>query len=423
MELLFHLLNHVFVWIDIRLQKPLARAVPELQELMADPARVLAEGPVVIGPMRRYGSKLAFGTLLVCIGYVLVGLVRGLLSELQAPRRGGHLSETIALAGGILVPVIAWLVVRAVFRGATCVLSATGVELRRHQATIWCPWALFNTSGQPLVFEYHSIAKLDQFVLPVRASAVSLVELRVGELVTARGKDIRTRLLRFRSGSEVEFGLLYEVAGAELGKLLLALGRAFGHSSPAEPDDHTAVLVEDDLQIREEAGNWVTVPLTRIAFPPLCCDCGDRTSARKEFPAYPPLFRIGRLTLTSADPAWIHVPYCVPCRKANRRRYRKLFGRGVATGLALGILAAVPTCSLLGGNAPAMMMCSCIWLAPGFLLGVLLGRSAGRRVSSPVELKDYSPRRRTVAIRFRWREYADEMLTAMNSGASKVRAS
>src|SRR5579884_1197212 len=418
MELLLHLLNHIFVWIDARLQRPLARAVPSLRNLIADPARTLTDGPIHIGPSRRYGSKLAFGMLMALLGFAILAIVRGLLTDMRRGKQAPHFGDALFLVGCVAVPLIAWIIVRVLFRGATCILTTEGVELRSGQVTVFCPWALFNTRGQPLAFEYHSIGKLDRFVLPVQRAAVPLVELRDGDLVAARGVEVRSRALRFRSGGEAEFTLLYEVSGAELGQLMLTLGRALGQIVPADPAEAAAVPVEVETLVRTEPGDWITVPLTRVAFPARCCDCGSATSTRRPFAAYPPLFRIGRLTLTAADPVWVHVPFCVPCQRANRRRYWRFFLRGMGTGIVLCGLAAVACWPLFGQANPGLgAACSMLWLALGLFLGLLLARHAARRVSTPVQLKDYSPRRRTVDIRFRWHGYADEMLAAMQVAA------
>ena len=77
-------LIELVLWLDRLALKPLGKAVPHLGWLSQDPAAVLAEGEVVIGPSRRYASALAM-SLLLAFAAPLVSMP--LLLAL-APRQG-----------------------------------------------------------------------------------------------------------------------------------------------------------------------------------------------------------------------------------------------------------------------------------------------------------------------------------------------
>jgi len=308
--------------------------------------------------------------------------------------------------------------VRKLFRGGTCTLQPDGVDLCSGNQVVFCPWSLFNTPGQPLPIEYQSIAKLDRCVLPINGAALHLVELRGGDHVVARGGEVNSRQFRFRSGAEAEIAMLYEVCAAPLGQLLLTLGRRLGRPVIPQLDESAEAVIEVEVVEDREAGGWATVPLTRVTFPPFCCDCGSPTSTRKPFAAFPPLFRLGRWTMTGANPVWVSIPYCARCQRGNRERYWRLFARGFFSGLALAVLATVAACALCGIRNPAgIIACGGLWMLAGLFLGYALGRHAGKRVATVVELKDYSPRCRTISMRFRWRTYADAVLTATHAHA------
>src|SRR5262249_22658975 len=56
MEHLLILILELILWLDRRSQKPLRKAIPNLNRLLLDPAKTLAAEPISIGPARRYFS-------------------------------------------------------------------------------------------------------------------------------------------------------------------------------------------------------------------------------------------------------------------------------------------------------------------------------------------------------------------------------
>src|SRR5437870_1086288 len=77
MEHLVVLLIHFVLWLDTKFQKPLRRVIANYDALLHDPEQALAEGELVIGPMRRYASATALGTLFGIVCWVLLLFMLG----------------------------------------------------------------------------------------------------------------------------------------------------------------------------------------------------------------------------------------------------------------------------------------------------------------------------------------------------------
>ena len=71
----------------------------------------------------------------------------------------------------------------------------------------------------------------------------------------------------------------------ELGELLLFLGRRLGRELPKgrPPPSAYDTTDLDDVPALPDADGWIAVHLTRLAFPPNCCACGERTRERNRF--------------------------------------------------------------------------------------------------------------------------------------------
>ncbi len=391
-------------WLDKYYQKPLPRAIPDYERLLLDPRGTLAGQPVTIGPARRYGSAFLIGLLALVFGSVLTLCLVVLLVRPVAAGRGlALLLVPIALCAA-LVLLCLWLIVR-LLRGAEMVLSEEGVELRYRGTEVACPWALFNVAGQPFQ------PRRDRVLVPVAAAAVPFVEARRHGFRVESGPRIRTPQLRFPSRTEALLRPLYEVPLLELGKLLLQLGRALGASLPEtflEPAAEAEPAPGRPVPAEALSDGWLTVRLTRLVFPPFCCDCGVPTERQQDFRGFATALRLGPCRIEGGEMATFRVPVCPACQKENQRVYEKSVFKGLVLGFAIPFGAALVLCLYLRNFA---------WLArlialyvAGILVGVGIGVSRGRRRAHPVQLRDYAPGAGTIAIRFRWPEYGERLL-------------
>jgi hypothetical protein len=211
------------LWIDTLSRSKLARLIPNLEELFSHPEDVLAVQDVTIGPARRYGSGGCMG-LLVGLAGAVAALVA--LTYLVGPRPGRHpdpVVRTLVLGTPLLILLLSVLFMVRFFRGGSMVLTARGVELRYRATVVTCPWAVFNTPGQP------SKPARDRLVLPVSARAVPLVEAWRDGAVIAAGADVKTYQWRLNWDGAAVLKDIYQVSDPlTLGLLLLELGRLLG---------------------------------------------------------------------------------------------------------------------------------------------------------------------------------------------------
>jgi hypothetical protein len=214
------------LWIDRLFLKSLRRAVPDLDLLLADPARRLSEQPITIGPRRRYATATFSSLLLAIVNWFCIwGVFVALIDWRKGPpaqRPDGPFLLSL-LAGAMLGALVAAILFMMwVCRGGQMVLKQEGVELRHRRSVVCCPWALFHAPGVPFRPGGGKV------LLPIQAEVVPLVELlRKGHLV-ARGKAIKCQQLKFKGEDRAVLGALYVVRTGELAELLLHLGRTLG---------------------------------------------------------------------------------------------------------------------------------------------------------------------------------------------------
>jgi hypothetical protein len=399
-------------WIDRRFQKPLRLAVPDLDRLLRDPRGTLAGQSITIGPARRYGSAIFLALAAALLGGLLTLLCYALLvgaGNVPANRRR-ELVPFFWLAVSFVLWLSVWLVLRRL-RGGSMVLSAAGVELHHRRSVVCCPWALFNAAGQP----FHP--RPDRMLLPVVPAAIPAVELREDEAVRATGERVKARQLRFKSGTEAVLQPLYEVPLGELGFLLLQLGHALGGDLPAgAAGPRASPMGEAVLGPAAKIGRdgWITVRLTRLAFPPFCCDCGAPTNQVQEFYGHTRLLRLGRfLNIEGGEFAACWIPVCESCQGENRRRYRRAILRGIGLGVGL---------PFVGSAALALALQEAVFLLAfipveviGGLIGLAIGGTVGKRKTPPVHLERYQPAQGTIAIRFRWPEYGERLVAFLQT--------
>jgi hypothetical protein len=407
-------------------QQSLREAIPDLDRLLAHPAETLGHGDITIGPERNYLWPTLLTLLLVIP--LWVGGVVAITLRLQAPGLGPLVWGLVATAPLVIVTFL--LLVR-LFRGGPCVLSKTGVAFKLGRKTVFCPWALFDTPGRPVpliavqrppdvlaVLPVQS-QRCVSVALPLCPQAVSLVEARRDDLVVAQGARAGTWQFKFRSAHEAELRG-FAVSADELAALLLHLGRALG---PGTGTQEPEVGSRASPAATRDKDGWITVSLTRVTFPSLCCDCGVATASAQAFRAFMPFLQ--QLTQGQVD-LRLPIPVCDACQIVNKRRFRAVFwktylvvfGLGVFSGFAVGgILASATGDSFLAGGLAGSFLSG----LGSLFIGWFVGRGAAHKAAMPARLERFLPKKGTVAIRFRRPEYAEQVLAA-NGGSTLKRA-
>jgi hypothetical protein len=414
-HIVIHLID-LIRWLDRQFHQPLRGVVPDLDRLLADPGAVLAARDVTIGPARRYASGVCLGLLLGFVNLLWIFPLVALLVHPPgaAPAKPPPLVDLLFLALLLTVLIGSVLLVLRYRRGGSLTLKASGVEFQYRKTVVSCPWALFNAAGQPFR------PGPGRLLLPVAAAAVPFVEARTGETLKAAGSRVKTRQLRFNSGSEATLQDLYRVDALEWGWLLLRVGRVLGTALPDGPAQALDLPRPEAAEVPPATAGrdgWLTASLTRLAFPPFCCDCGTATIEHEEFWGYRSLFRIPRLIhVEGADSVRVRVPVCAACQAEHNRRYWRALFRGMGTGatvplaVGLGLAVAFENVFIVFMFLPAAFF--------GAVIGALVGRAVAQRRTPPVRLRNYSPRYGTVDFRFQWPEYAERVLALMQSGAA-----
>jgi hypothetical protein len=426
------ILYHVILRLDRLSQKPLRRAVPNLDHLLADPADYFRYQEVSIGPWRRWAGGIGLGLLfwlgLTALSGILLGLAGG-----NPAGAAGQLRFAMLV---IVLPPVCFMSGLYWLRGGWCVLDAAGTRFLHGGIEVFCPWSLFSAPGQPVT---HPIDGRNQFELPVTAAAVPLVAARRHDMVVAQGLGIKTRQLYFRSLQEVILRSLYRVTSDELAWLLLHLGRSLGSSPfalkglPAQgpcQDPGQTDRPAEDLAVEQRApapptvrdkDGWITVSLTRLVFPPWCCNCGAPTTSVQAFRGFTPVLRLGRfLNIEGAEHVWIQVPVCQACRDGTRRRYRQTLRRTFLLVLGIGAgggFLAGTVLALVGGDPKRFPL---VLGVLSFLAGLVsplfawfLARRAATNGSAPVQVERYLPAKGTASLRFRRSEYTEQILQAV----------
>ena len=390
----------------------LSRFVPELEQMLHDPRGYLIEEPLTIGPRQMYGLAGLFGffggaLLLSCL--------------LIAPAdRAELLGERLALGIGLMLGAGVWLGWSLRMRGHALVLRPEGVEINYRDTTVWCPWALFNVEGHAFVPGGDNPRV--GLTLPVATEAIPFVELRRDDTPIAHGAEIKATQWQLVGFDTVVLPARYEAKAGELGELLLLMGRRLGRERPKgmPPPEAYPQSERDDLPIVPDGNGWITVHLTRLSFPPRCCDCGERTQRTMNFTIASRGDQWMSILLPAGQPLEVAIPVCDDCRQHLRERQH----RGGVRGLQVGSLLFCGLAMLLAWNEgwrqrSLLLVIGLAALAVGGLSGFLFGTLASRRL--PAELSGYSPSRGTLKLRFRHPEYAAEVLAAMRKQTNERR--
>jgi hypothetical protein len=380
----------------------LTRFLPDLEDLVHDPRAYLTQEPVTIGPRQMYGLTFLFGF----VGGAF------LLSCVLTGQRDG---ERLALGIGLLCGASIWLGWSLMMRGHSLVLHPDGVEVKYRGTTVWCPWCVFNVDGHAFVPDADSPRV--GLTLPIAPESVPFIELRREDTPIAHGAQVRARQWQFIASDTVVLPARYEVMAGELGALILELGRRLGRQTPKglPPPEAYDTRDLDSVPAVPAAGGWITVHLTRLVFPPQCCDCGERTHQTMNFTVESRWDIVTGVLVPASSPLQVPIPMCETCQQRIRDRQHHGGMRGMQVGafLACG-LTILLALSQGWRDASLLFVFGIAALALGGLTGFILGTLSSKRL--PAELSRYSPGRGTVALRFDRPGYAAGVLAAMRAG-------
>lgn len=369
-------------------QRKLEQVIVDLPELMARPAAMLARNDVRIGTINPAALVLS------CV-------LLGFFAPMKFAHSWDWSTEGIGLAVGAGLGMLLWYFIPHY----EIRLTADGVVFQRGHQEVFCPWALFNAAGNPLLLNAW------QLTLPVSTAAAPYVELHQDEYCRAQGAEVKTRFFRFRAHDTLWLRYLYEAEPMEVGELLLRLGRMLGTRSPsgwAPPEAHPAEEIQPAAVGIAGADGSITLRLTRLVLPSVCCACGQATNQWRNFPVSEhPNILLVILTLghLHENIVNISIPMCVPCQDHFRRTTRRGVWLGLSAGLMLAFLLGMLALTLKIGNNPIEMFVLALIIGP--LLGWGVGLDLAKWRSSPIRSARYSSRRGTVRLRFRRAEYAE----------------
>jgi hypothetical protein len=380
--------------------RPLQRFLPDLDDLLYDPAAYLRAGVVAIGPRRMYGLAALFG----------IPGIAFLLAFFWLDKAD---PELVALGIGLLLGASVWLGWSLLLRGHELVLHPEGVEVRYRDTTVWCPWALFNSEGRAYVPEADS--PLVGLTPPIAAEAVPFVELRRQETPIAHGGQVKSRQFLYSSAHEVVLPARYEVVADDLGELLLQLGRRLGRQLPKGTPPIEAYQAADVAEGQPESADpdgWFTVHLTRLSWPPRCCSCGATTSATMRCELQGRWDWVLGIFIQTARVLQLGVPVCETCQQEIRRRQQRggMWGMRLGGALLAGVVVVYGLVENDFGGLGILILGAA---AAGAIAGFIMGTWLATRL--PVAFRNYSPARGTVSMRFREPEHASWFMEALRA--------
>lgn len=374
--------------------RSLRQALPDLDDLLADPHAYLSEAPLAIGPRRfyRWAGLFALPGLALLLSCVLEGKADG---------------ERIALGVGLLAGSLLWLGWSLWLRGHELVLCPDGIEVNHGDTSVWAPWALFRTQGRPFVVA--SDSPRAGLLLPINPAVVPLVEWRRHGMVLTTGSEVSGPQWRFTGLGEACLPARYEIEARDLGELLLWLAGQLGQSLPAAPPSPAVPLVARDA----DPAGWFRVPLTRFRLPTCCCGCGGPRDTVLPVRLVPRSDQVLGFLTGTYRAVEVGVPLCETCREAVARRQRSGGLRGLLAGLMLGAGGG----SLAGawwseGGTPYIYLGAVLGLSVGALVGSVVGLALSRRL--PVRFRRYDPLQATVSVRFDNPVIAENVLAALH---------
>ena len=348
----------------------------------------------------RWGLGLGVGVMTWLILMIAFGFAIENLPPTPKPAGTIEIVFRFAILLIVLLLIPIWLGL-SVGRGGVCIFNDDGVRLIRGGKEVFCPWSLFSTSGQPVIpFVQSMIGKnaSDLFELPVNPAAVAFTEIRKNGQTIANGMMVKTAQFRFRSSELASLTNFYHVRTEDLASLLLHHGRL--RAKAPVVGSHAALESAVCLQ----QNGWMTISLTRLRFPQVCCDCRNHTTTTQPF-------RVLHMT----GYACIAIPLCEMCQRTFQRAFRRAFWKHF-----LMFVVSTTTCGFVAGmivsqgqrrfEFPEIPIIFAVLAGIcGSFAGWFLSKSmATRKVPAPVELHRYL-KNGSVTIRFRSPQYTEKM--------------
>ncbi len=243
-------------------------------------------------------------------------------------------------------------------------LDARGVCFVCGNHEITCPWPLFAVRGEP---QSHAMTVL----MPVNPDVVNDVVLTRHGVIVERGFDIQADYLRFLESSQLRVINNLEISPQVLGMLLQELSFALtakGSTGRGRPSHFCGPTVspellpaarpeKDHLSVRsKDAFQEITLPRTRLQFPPQCCACGQPTSDQAWIEASEKsLFSRSKLSV------YFFIPCCKDCRWSETVRAWLGGILGASAMVAVAAVIAFATLGAPSGN----------WSSFLFLVGII----------------------------------------------------
>jgi hypothetical protein len=373
------LLIEAILAIDRNMQKTVRAVLPNMGRLRTDPKSALSEGEIVFGPRRAYAVSAVIGFMvagIVLAGFVVAAFDRPLARPVE-PWYFVAAGLGVLVSGGLTtVLVLRWS------RGGSAVLQPHGVLFVHRGRSVFCPWTLFQASGTPYQPDHRRV------ILPVNDDTPVALTDPEGNVTARPANEVKSKPLVGGADGQVALHDLYEVKLAELGELLLHLGRQLGDGKPVTANGvaHDQPFLAVQPLAAAQPGGWLRIRLTRLPFPRVCLDCG--TFTRETI----------RHTLDQRHRVHIELPLCQACQVRRGQRRRRAVLIGAAAGFVPGILAIALGKPFLAADDLVIL---CLIAFPlGVLLGVLVGMVA-RDSTDLVRFKEYSATAGTVMMRLR----------------------
>jgi hypothetical protein len=160
---------------------------------------------------------------------------------------------------------------------------------------------------------------------------------------------------------------------------------------------------------------WMTVKAHLLALPPCCVSCLGRPDHTHKIEEGRLNWLLAFVTLTmvqAVQSITVDVPVCRACLRRSQWKGRLW---GIVPGLILG---GVLGFLLIFAPVENRHLLIPIFLLVGALFGFMIG--GGQTAGLPVQIKRYSPKNRTIMIRFGNPQYQERFIARMTAHAAET---